>query len=86
MIGYLARDFAQSLEKAYPDLSNDKLKHKQAYTSLPLSISTQGKIPPRGAEALEQLIERDPLDGLVPDLAGSLPGWGTALSGGRDVT
>ena len=58
----LARDFAQSIEKAYPDISNDKLKHKQTYLSAIIDIDS-GENPARGAEALDQLIQRDPLDG-----------------------
>lgn len=59
----LARDFAQGIEKAYPDMSNDKLEHKQTYLSAIIDIDS-GENPARGAEALEQLIDQDPLDGL----------------------
>ena len=57
----LARDFASAIERAYPDIKNAKLKQQQRRLGALIDIDS-GENPARGAEVLESLIGKDPLD------------------------
>lgn len=58
----LARDFANAIEKAYPEIKEAKLQHQQKRLGALIDIDS-GENPKRGANVLEGLIQTDPLDG-----------------------
>ncbi|NWK54844.1 tetratricopeptide repeat protein [Verrucomicrobiaceae bacterium N1E253] len=58
----LAREFADALVNAFPDLPDGKLKQKQQRLGALIDIDS-GQNPSRGAGVLASLIKRDPLDG-----------------------
>lgn len=57
----LARKFATAIEGAYPNIKNAKLKQQQQRLGALIDIDS-GENPARGAEVLESLIGKDPLD------------------------
>lgn len=58
----LARDFANAVEKAYPEIKEAKLKQQKQRLIALIDIDS-GENPQRGAKVLEGLIQSDPLDG-----------------------
>lgn len=57
----LANDFARMLEKAFPEIENGKVKHRQQRLGALIDIDS-GRNPGRGSTVLERLINADPLD------------------------
>jgi len=57
----LARDFANAIEKAYPEIKEAKLQHQQKRLGALIDIDS-GENPKRGGETLEALVKVDPLD------------------------
>jgi tetratricopeptide (TPR) repeat protein len=57
----LAREFANAIEKAYPEIKEPKLQHQQKRLGALIDIDS-GENPKRGAKTLESLVKVDPLD------------------------
>ena len=57
----LARDFANAIQKAYPEITEAKLKQQQQRLTALIDIDS-GENPQRGSKTLESLVSKDPLD------------------------
>ncbi len=57
----LARDFSEAIGKAYPTITNEKLKQQKRRLTALIDIDS-GENPARGAAVLEELVKQDPLD------------------------
>lgn len=58
----LARDFADAVAKAWPEIKDEKLSSKLQRLGALIDIDS-GENPERGAKVLESLVKKDPLDG-----------------------
>ncbi len=63
----LAREFADAIQKAWPDAKGVKLVRQQKRLGALIDIQS-GENPQRGAEVLEDLIQSDPLDAVALNL------------------
>jgi tetratricopeptide (TPR) repeat protein len=57
----LARDFANAIGKAYPEIKEAKLQQQQQRLTALIDIDSREN-PQRGAKILESLVAKDPLD------------------------